>query len=86
VNDYYTGGLPLIGESWNPGHTWAPIEGTANAEAIRPAPWEVSLYIDGNWGEDVIYGSERDEIISSIEGDPVLVRAAGNDACTSMPA
>jgi Ca2+-binding RTX toxin-like protein len=79
-----SGGLPLIEESWNPGHTWAPIVGTANAEAIRPAPWEVSIGLAGSWGEDVIYGSERDEIISSTGGDSVLVGGTGDDELDSL--
>ncbi|MEW6351609.1 MAG: calcium-binding protein [Thermodesulfobacteriota bacterium] len=75
-----TGGLPVfdhVGQGLRP---WSHhIEGTDNADAVRGSLTEGDGVINSFSGEDVLYGTSRDEVFYQESGDALLVGGGGND-------
>lgn len=70
-----SGGLPVIEPSQGFRHTL----GTDNADAIRGSLTEGDGCLNSEYGNDVIYGTDRDEILFNEDGDAVLVAGGGYD-------
>ncbi|MEW6351484.1 MAG: calcium-binding protein [Thermodesulfobacteriota bacterium] len=75
-----TGGMDVID---GPGHgvnPWSPhVMGTDNAEAIRDTLNQGDGWINSQYGNDVVYGTDRDETLINMDGDALLVAGGGND-------
>ncbi|MEW6352601.1 MAG: hypothetical protein AB1646_26440, partial [Thermodesulfobacteriota bacterium] len=72
-------GLPLIdGPHQGLFPQASHVIGTHNAEAIRPVV-QLTPFINGEYGEDVIYGASGDDCIIHIDGDSLIVAGGGND-------
>jgi len=74
-----SGGLPVYdrpgqGIGW-PFH----INGTDNADAVKGSLTLGDGWINGQSGNDVIYGSDRDEHLFNQNGNALLVAGGGND-------
>jgi|GEM_PF-1017012 len=74
-----TGGLPVYdrpgqGIGW-PSH----INGTDNADAVKGSLTLGDGWINGQNGNDVIYGTDRDEHLFNQTGDALLYGGGGND-------
>jgi trimeric autotransporter adhesin len=75
-----TGGLPVYehldqGTGWYHWH----IFGTENADAVRDTFGEGDGWINGIGGNDVIYGTDRNESLVNSTGDALFVAGGGND-------
>ncbi|MEW6351667.1 MAG: calcium-binding protein [Thermodesulfobacteriota bacterium] len=75
-----TGGLPVydhVGQGLRP---WSHhIEGTDNADAVSGSLTEGDGVINSFSGQDVLYGTSRDEVFYQEVGDGLLVGGGGND-------
>jgi len=75
-----TGGLPVYdqlgqGDGWWYPHMW----GTWNSDAVKGSPTEGDGWINGLSGDDVIYGTGRNEHLFNQNGDALLYGGGGND-------
>ncbi len=75
-----SGGYPVIDDVGMGLRGWSPhIEGTDGSEAIRGSLTSGTGLINGLHGDDVIYGTDRDERILKDSGDAVIVGGGGSD-------
>jgi len=74
-----TGGLPVIDGTGQGIGYWTHINGTDNADAIIGSLTEGGGVINGQYGDDVIYGTDLNEQIFSMDGNSLLVAGGGND-------
>jgi Ca2+-binding RTX toxin-like protein len=81
-----TGGLPVYEHLHQGTRTGSPhIEGTDNADAVRGSLTEGDGWINGLNGDDVIYGTERNEQLVNGSGDALLVAGGGTDQIWAGP-
>jgi trimeric autotransporter adhesin len=76
-----TGGLPVydhLGQSPD-GWYYPHMFGTWNADAVKRSLTEGDGCLNGIMGNDVIYGTDRNEYLFNDYGDSILVAGGGND-------
>lgn len=75
------GGLPVYDRLHQGQRAWSPhIEGTDRADAVHGSLTQGDGYLNGLVGDDVIYGTARNETLINEQGDALLVAGAGNDS------
>ncbi|MFH0821165.1 MAG: calcium-binding protein, partial [Pseudomonadota bacterium] len=74
-----SGGLPVCDQAQNWTNRGFSVVGTDNADAVKGSLTEGWGLIDGKGGNDVIYGTSRNEILSNGAGDAIMVGGGGND-------
>jgi len=74
-----TGGLTVIDRPGQGVGFPRHINGTDNSEAIIGSLTLGDGYLNGQYGNDVIYGSDRNEHIFSMDGHSLIVAGGGND-------
>ena len=80
-----TGGLPIYGDGGMPLNVRSHVWGTANAEAIRGSLIQGDGVFCTGSGDDVVYGTSRNEWLISDDGDALLFGAGGNDRLWAGP-
>jgi len=74
-----TGGLPVYDRPGQGIGWWTHINGTDNADAVKGSLTLGDGWINGQNGDDVIYGSDRNEHSFNQSGDALLYGGGGND-------
>jgi hypothetical protein len=75
-----TGGLSVIDQKGQGSRPSSPhMEGTFGSDAILGSLTEGDGWINGLTGDDVIYGTDRQEYLVHGSGDALLVAGGGND-------
>ncbi|MEW6532820.1 MAG: calcium-binding protein [Thermodesulfobacteriota bacterium] len=75
-----SGGLPVYDQLGQGDGWWYPhMFGTWGSDAVKGSATEGDGYINGLTGDDVIYGTDRNEYLFNQAGDALLVGGGGND-------
>ena len=80
-----TGGLPIYGDGGMPLNVRSHVWGTANAEAIRGSLIQGDGVFCTGSGDDVVYGTSRNEWLISDDGDDLLFGGGGDDRLWAGP-
>ncbi|MFH1112747.1 MAG: calcium-binding protein, partial [Pseudomonadota bacterium] len=76
-----TGGLPVynqLGQSPD-GWYWKHMFGTWNSDAVQGSATQGDGWINSLTGDDVVYGTDRNEKLLNQDGDSILVAGGGQD-------